>query len=134
MSENISPAAIRKAKKEVSKVREQRQKTVETLHNAPVEEAMESAKRRLKQFVNRSSERKEEKMLWKEASKYAETRVRQKSAISSPSTTRTIEVLPRKRQEEAEQLEEVQAISNCQMWQGNDGTVIGEDDDAPLSF
>ena len=134
MSENISPAAIRKAKKEVSKVREQRQKTVETLHNAPVEEAMESAKRRLKQFVNRSSERKEETMLWKEASKYAETRVRQKSAISSPSTTRTIEVLPRKRQEEAEQLEEVQAISNCQMGQGNDGTFIGEDDDVPLSF
>ena len=115
-------------------MREQRRKTVETLHNAPVEEAMESAKRRLKQFVNRSSERKEEKMLWKEASKYTETRVRQKSAISSPSTTRTIEVLPRKRQEEAEQLEEVQAIGNCQMWQGNDGKFIGEDDDAPLSF
>lgn len=132
MSENISPAAIRKAKKEVSKVREQRQKTVETLHNAPVEEAMESAKRRLKQFVNRSSERKEERMLWKEASKYAETRVRQKSATSSPSST--IEVSTRKRQEEAEQLEEVQAISNCQMGQGNDGTFIGEDDDAPLSF
>ena len=129
MSENISRAAIRKAKKEVSKVREQRQKTVETLHNAPVEEAMESAKRRLKQFVNRSSEKKEEKLLWKEASKYAETRVREQSA-TFPSAT--MEVSPR--QEEPEQQEEIQTICNSQMWQADNDRFIGEDDDAPLSF
>ena len=128
MSENISRAAIRKAKKEVSKVREQRQKTVETLHNAPVEEAMESAKRRLKQFVNRSSEKKEGKILWKEASKYAETRVRKQSA-TFPSTT----ISPRKRQE-PEQQEEIQTIGNSRMWQADNDRFIGEDDDAPLSF
>lgn len=134
MSENISRAAIRKAKKEVSKVREQRQKTVETLHNAPVEEAMESAKRRLKQFVNRSSEKKEERMLWKEASKYAEPRVREQSATSPITCKTTMEALPRKRQEEAEQQEEIQTIGNLQMWHGDNDRFIGEDDDAPLSF
>lgn len=133
MSENISRAAIRKAKKQVSKVREQRQKTVETLHNAPVEEAMESAKRRLKQFVNRSSEKKEEKLLWKEASKYAETRVREQSA-TFPTSSTTMEDSPRKRQEEPEQQEEIQTIGNSQMWQADNDGFIGEDDDAPLSF
>lgn len=131
MSENISRAAIRKAEKEVSKVREQRQKTVETLHNAPVEEAMESAKRRLKKFVNRSSEKKEERMLWREASKYADTRVREKSA-TPPSTT--MKASPRKRQEEQEQHEEIQTFGNFHMLQGDDDKFIGEDDDAPLSF
>lgn len=107
ISENISRAAIRKATKEVTKVREQRQKTVETLHNAPVEEAMESAKRRLMSIVNRTSERKEEEMLWKKASEYK---------IQEP-----------RRNEEK--------IRNFQMWQVGDAVgVMGEGDDVPLSF
>ena len=107
ISENISRAAIRKATKEVTKVREQRQKTVETLHNAPVEEAMESAKRRLMSIVNRTSERKEEGMLWKKASEY--------------------------KIQEARRNEEI--IRNFQMWQVGDAVgVMGEGDDVPLSF
>lgn len=107
ISENISRAAIRKATKEVTKVREQRQKTVETLHNAPVEEAMESAKRRLMSIVNRTSERKEEERLWKKASEY--------------------------KIQEARRNEEI--IRNFQMWQVGDAVgVMGEGDDVPLSF
>ena len=107
ISENISRAAIRKATKEATKVREQRQKTVETLHNAPVEEAMESAKRRLMSIVNRTSERKEEERLWKKASEY--------------------------KIQEARRNEEI--IRNFQMWQVGDAVgVMGEGDDVPLSF
>mmetsp|Transcript_19318 Transcript_19318/g.55591 ORF Transcript_19318/g.55591 Transcript_19318/m.55591 type:complete len:339 (-) Transcript_19318:2358-3374(-) len=126
ISENISRAAIRRAKKEVSKVREQRQKTVETLHNAPVEEAMESAKRKLKKIVNRTSERKEEQMLWEKATEYAETRLREGSAIST--TTKA----PTKIQE-ARRNEEIS--SNFQMWQADDVVgVMSDADDFPLSF
>ena len=72
-------------------------------------------------------------MLWKEASKYAETRVRQREQSATfPSTT--MEVSPRKRQEEPEQQEEIQTIGNSQMWQADNDRFIGEDDDAPLSF
>lgn len=107
ISENISRAAIRKATKEVTKVREQRQKTVETLHNAPVEEAMESAKRRLMSIVNRTSERKEEEMLWKKASEY--------------------KIQEARRNEEKSR--------NFQMWQVGDAVgVVGEGGDVPLSF
>ena len=138
MDENVSRAAIRKAKKEVSKVREQRQKTVETLHKAQVEEAMESAKRSVMRFVNRSSEKKEERKLWKDASKYAQSRaqsrVREKSA-TAPGTT--VEASPRKRPEEPEQHEEMQAVGSFQMWQGNGVSSIDDSDDAddaPLTF
>ena len=107
LNENVSRAAIRKATKEVTKVREQRQKTVETLHNAPVEEAMESAKRRLKKLYNRTSERKEEEMLWKKASEYKIKEARRNEEISS----------------------------NFQMWEVGDAVgVMGEGDDVPLSF
>jgi hypothetical protein len=107
INENISRADIRKATKEVTKVREQRQKTVETLHNAPVEEAMESAKRRLQKIVYRTSERKEEEMLWKKASEY--------------------------KIQEARRSEQI--IGNFQMWEVGDAVgVLGEDDDVPLSF
>ena len=108
LNENVSRAAIRKATKEVTKVREQRQKTVETLHNAPVEEAMESAKRRLKKLYNRTSGRKEEEMLWKKASEY--------------------------KIQEARRSEEI-IINNFQMWEVGDAVgVMGEGDDVPLSF
>ena len=107
LNENISRAAIRKATKEVTKARERRQKTVETLHNAPVEEAMESAKRRLKKLYNRTSERKEEEMLWKKASEYKIKEARRNEEISS----------------------------NFQMWEVGDAVgVMGEGDDVPLSF
>jgi len=108
LNENVSRAAIRKATKEVTKARERRQKTVETLHNAPVEEAMESAKRRLKKLYNRTSERKEEEMLWKKASEY--------------------------KIQEARRSEEI-IINNFQMWEVGDAVgVMGEGDDVPLSF
>ena len=108
LNENISRAAIRKATKEVTKARERRQKTVETLHNAPVEEAMESAKRRLKKLDNRTSGRKEEEMLWKKASEY--------------------------KIQEARRSEEI-IINNFQMWEVGDAVgVMGEGDDVPLSF
>jgi len=107
INENISRADIRKATKEVTKVREQRQKTVETLHNAPVEEAMESAKRRLQKIVYRTSERKEEEMLWQKASEYKIQEARRSKEI----------------------------ICNFQMWEVGDAVgVMGEGDDVPLSF
>lgn len=134
---------IRKAKKEVSKIRQQREKTVATLHNAKMEEAMEKARRKITRFVGRNTKKKEESRLWKEAERIAEERAREERRFAEATPIGAAQTNHHKQIEDTVEDDDIAELPTpdyimrkdfgVDVWPIDD-TVDGVDDDGPLAF
>jgi len=129
----IGNKQLQRARVEVSKIREQRQKTVATLHNAHVEEAMEKARRKIKRFVSRKSKEKEEEQLWIEAEKIAEQK---RKAAREKTKLQQQDIAGDQQSQESNEFQPQEKIEAAGNDEGAKASTLDDtvDDEGPLSF